>query len=249
MTAFLRWCSLGVFLGVFPVVFPVLGCSSSLPSHTPGHDAGLTCAGSGESCAASGCCGDLSDTCLPQGNDRVCVNAIPPPYDGGGNCFIGLTSDLPGVALTFDRAPCSYSLAQIAAGIAIPYHEEVDSPVANIHPVQGDAGGCQQPDAAGLIVSYQISGGGQQYCICDQGLCASQSFTTSAAAGDYYDEIPWDGRNWYGPSDTGNPEGAPFPVGTYSVTLTATGVLGGVPDQSSSAPFTLTALRTITITP
>jgi len=243
MTSRVRWWALGVFFAV--------GCSSSLPSNTmPVNDAGQTCSGSGESCAASGCCRNLSDECLAQGNDRVCLEALQPPfYDAGGDCIVGLTSTLPGAALTFDGAPCSYSQAEIAAGIAIPYHEEIDMPIGGLHPAQGDAGGCQLPDEAGLIVSYQISGGGQQYCVCDVGLCAAQSFVTSAAVGNYYHQIAWDGRNWYGPSDTGNPEGAPFPVGTYTVTLTATGAVEGVPDQTSGGAFTMTATRTITITP
>ncbi len=242
MRSFVHGACLSILLSV--------GCSSSLPGNTkPGQDAELACSGSGESCLVSGCCGALSEACLSQGNDKICLNAIPPEFDGGGNCIVGLTSDLPGVALTFDGAPCSYSQAEIAAGIQIPYHEEIDQPQPNLYPIQGDAGRCQQPDEAGLIVSYDISGGGQHYCLCDQGLCAAQSFTTSATVGNYYHQIAWDGRNWYGPSDTGNPEGAPFPVGTYTVTLTATGNTSGLPDATSAAPFTLTATRTITITP
>jgi hypothetical protein len=131
----------------------------------------------------------------------------------------------------------------------IPYHEEIDSPLPGLHPTQADDGGCQQPDAAGLIVGYTISGGGQRYCLCDQGLCAPRAFMTSAAAGNYYHQIAWDGRNWNGPSDTGNAEGAPFPPGTYTVTLTATGTVDGVADQLSAGSFTMTATRTITITP
>ncbi|HEY6477701.1 MAG TPA: hypothetical protein VI456_14060 [Polyangia bacterium] len=235
----------------------IVGCSSALPGNTkPGADAALACAGPGESCAASGCCGALSDACLQQGSDWRCVNAILPladagmtPFDGGGDCIVGLTSNLPGVALTFDAAPCSYSQAEIAAGIEIPYHEEIDSALERLHPVDDDGGRCQQPDAAGLIVSYDIAGGGQLYCVCDTGLCLSQSFTTSTTVGNYYHQIAWDGRNWSGPSDTGNPEGAPFPVGTYTVTLTATGSIDGVPNGMSAENFTLTATRTITITP
>jgi hypothetical protein len=227
-----------------------IGCSSSLPSNTmPGSDAGQTCSGSGQSCAVSGCCGVLSEACLPQGNDMVCLNAIPPQVDAGGSCIVGFSSTLYGAALLFDDAPCSYSLADVAAGIEIPYHEQIDTPIGWLHPAPGDAGGCQQPDEAGLIVSYTIAGGGQSYCLCDTGLCAPQTFITSAAVGNYDHQIAWDGRNWYGPSDTGNPKGAPFPVGTYTVTLTAAGAAEGVPDQSSGGAFTMTATRTITITP
>jgi|SRR5450631_3180371 len=236
-------------------LFFVVGCGSSLPGSTkPGADAALACAGPGESCAASGCCGALSDECLQQGNDWLCVNAILPPadagtqFDGSGDCIVGLTSNLRGVALTFDEAPCSYSRAEIAAGIEIPYHEEIASALEGLHPVDDDGGPCQQPDAAGLIVSYDIAGGGQRYCICDVSLCL-QSFTTSTTVGSYAHQIAWDGRNWDGPSNTDNPEGAPFPVGTYTVTVTAIGSIDGTPSGASPENFIVTATRTITITP
>jgi hypothetical protein len=234
----------------------LLGCGGSLTGNggpltgNQGHDAGITCAASGASCAASGCCLDPSDSCLAQGSDRICGNSIPPIFDGGGgNCIIGDSSTLPYSALTFDGAPCSYSLSEVAAGIQIPWHEEIDASMTGLHPTQADAGRCQQPDAAGLIVSYVISGGGQQYCLCDVGLCAPQSFTTSAAGGDYYHQIAWDGRNWSGPSDTGNAEGAPFPPGTYTITLSASGTFDGIPNTVVGGPFTMSATRTITITP
>jgi hypothetical protein len=243
-------------LGLGSILF-VIGCGGSLSggggplTGTEGQDAGGKCAASGASCAASGCCLDPSDSCLAQGNDRLCVNAIAPTYDGGGagNCLVGGTFDPPIAAVTFDGAPCSYSMAEIAAGIQIPWHEEVDQTISGLHPTQTDAGRCMQPDDAGLIVTYQISGGGQQYCLCDQGLCAPQSFTTTALAGNYYHAIAWDGRNWFGPSDTGNPEGAPFPPGTYTIVLTTTGTFDSDPGATSGGPFTLTATRTITITP
>jgi hypothetical protein len=118
-----------------------------------------------------------------------------------------------------------------------------------IHPAQSDAGRCQQPDDAGLIVSFDISGGSQRYCLCDTGLCATQSLTATTVLGDYVRTISWDGRNWQGPSDTGNPEGAPFPVGSYTLTLTASGTYQEYPDASSDSTFTITATRPIIITP
>jgi hypothetical protein len=227
----------------------LVGCGSSLSGNPrPTQDSGPTCASSGESCATIGCCGELSDACLPVGNDKVCVNAILSAPDGG-DCILGLTSDLRGVALTFDGAPCSYSQAELAAGIGIPYHEEIDSTIEGVHPADADGGDfCQQPDAAGLIVNYDIAGGGQQYCECNTVLC-STGFTTSAVPGNYFHQIPWDGRNWSGPTTTGGAEGAPFPVGTYTITLTAKGGIDGVAGGPGPHNYTLTAMRTITITP
>jgi hypothetical protein len=78
MRSFVHGACLSILLSV--------GCSSSLPGNTkPGQDAALACAGSGESCLVSGCCGALSEACLPQGNDKICLNAIPPEFDGVGH--------------------------------------------------------------------------------------------------------------------------------------------------------------------
>jgi hypothetical protein len=231
-------------------LFVSLGCGASLPSSSnPGHDAGSACAASGASCAASGCCQAVFETCLAQGNDKLCVNAIAPPLDGG-SCNGGTSSTLPGVQLAFPDQPCSYTAAEVAAGIEIAYNEVITSAVAGVKPAPGDAAGCAQPDDAGLIVSYQIGGQGQSYCLCDTGLCAPQTSITTTVVGTHTRQFPWDGRNWFGPSDTGNPKGAAFPPGTYMITLGASGTYGtsdaGV--DGGAAKFSVTASRSITIT-
>jgi len=40
--------------------------------------------------------------------------------------------------------------------------------------------------------------------------------------GTYARTFTWDGVNWTGPSDTGNPKGAPFPPGDYTLTVSTT---------------------------
>ena len=40
--------------------------------------------------------------------------------------------------------------------------------------------------------------------------------------GTYPRTFTWDGVNWRGPSDTGNPKGPPFPPGDYTLTIAAT---------------------------
>ena len=237
-------------LGLGVLLAAGFGCGASLPSSSnPGHDAGAACAASGASCAASGCCQMPFESCFAQGSDKLCLNAIPPPGDAG-SCNGATSSDLPGVQLAFPDQPCSYTAAEVAAGIEIAYDEVITAVVANVSPAAGDAGGCAQPDAAGLIVSYRISGAGQSYCLCDTGLCAPQSTVTTTVPGSHTRQIPWDGRNWSGPSDTGNQEGASFPPGTYTIALSATGtydnVDAGVHDGGT---FSVTASRSITITP
>jgi hypothetical protein len=217
-------------------------------SSSGGHG-GSACAASGASCAASGCCQEIFETCIPQGSDKLCLNAIPPPRDGG-SCNGGTSSNLPGVGLAFPDQPCSYTRAEVAAGIQIAYEEVITAAVGNLVPAPGDDGGCARPDDAGLIVGYRIAGAGQNYCLCDTGLCAPQSLVTTTVVGTHSRQIPWDGRNWNGPSDTGNREGAAFPPGTYTITLTASGTrqssAGGA---DAGGTFSVTASRSITITP
>ncbi|HEX3906057.1 MAG TPA: hypothetical protein VH853_24760 [Polyangia bacterium] len=174
-----------------------------------------------------------------------------PLLPDAGGCNGLASSDLPGVSLAFPDQPCAYTVAQVAAGIEIDYQEQIVQALADLRPSQWDDGRCQTPDDAGLIVGYEISGAGQSYCRCDVGLCPAQTFDTAVVAGTHGRQIPWDGRNWDGPSDTGNPEGAPFPPGTYTLALTATGTRADSPDASGSSatPFTVTATRFITITP
>jgi hypothetical protein len=241
------WPRLG--LGFFLIAG--FGCGASLPSSSnPGHDAGAACAASGASCAASGCCQVPFESCFEQGSDKLCLNAIPPPPDGG-SCNGGTSSNLPGVQLAFPDQPCSYAMAGVAAGIEIVYDEVITEALSGLTPADGDAGGCARPDDAGLIVSYRISGPGQNYCLCDTGLCPPQTSVTTTVVGSHTRQIPWDGRNWSGPSDTGNPEGAAFPPGTYTITLSASGRRqssdGGV--DAGAATFSVTASRSITITP
>ena len=47
-------------------------------------------------------------------------------------------------------------------------------------------------------------------------------------AGKTEGEFAWDGLNWWGPSDTGNEPGLPFPVGDYTLTVSAEGRVDGV---------------------
>jgi hypothetical protein len=218
-------------------------------SQTGGQGGGSACAASGASCAVSGCCQEIFETCISQAIDKLCLNAIPPPRDGGV-CGGGASSNLSGVQLVFPDQPCSYTAAEVAAGIQIVYDEVITAPVGKLVPAPGDDGGCARPDDAGLIVGYRIAGAGQNYCLCDTGLCAPQSLVTTPVVGTHARQISWDGRNWNGPSDTGNREGAAFPPGTYTITLTASGTRQSSDSGADAgSTFSVTASRSITITP
>ncbi|HLT36413.1 MAG TPA: hypothetical protein VK034_09005, partial [Enhygromyxa sp.] len=83
---------------------------------------------------------------------------------------------------------------------------------------------------SGLIVFERLSGDDQQYCLCDSGLCAGPgSSPVTIPAAQTPASFEWNGHNWYGPSDTSNPLGPPFPVGSYVLEVSARGTVGGAP--------------------
>lgn len=162
---------------------------------------------------------------------------IPPPADGGpdaagsfdaaSGCSDSRASSLPGVSLSIS-GPCTFTLAQARAGIAVPYALTIAADVSGVVPLPQDAGGCGRPGPSGLILFENLDGGGQRYCLCDTGLCLPPSQTpVTLRAGTYAGSFRWDGVNWFGPSDTGNPKGAAFPAGAYQLRVSATGKVAG----------------------
>ena len=149
----------------------------------------------------------------------------------GGFCadVDGSESNLPGVCIRMDAQDGLYSLDQAATGISIPYTIIVEEDVDDVVPLPQDAGQCGQPGPSGLIVFEQLTGNGQSYCICDQGLCMGPDETPrTIPAGGTVAAFEWTGRNWGGPSDTGNPLGEPFPAGIYTLRVSAVGTVDGV---------------------
>ena len=136
----------------------------------------------------------------------------------------------------------SFTLDEAAAGIEIPYTVVVSDTVANVQPQAQDAGTCGQPDASGLILFERLSGGDETYCICDRGECAGIPVNVTLTPGEHAYTFAWTGRNWFGPSDTGNPLGDPFPAGEYTLRVSAVGAVDG-------AEFIVEATTTITLTP
>ncbi len=173
------------------------------------------------------------------------------PGDAGA-CSITATSSLPHVQIVFQSGTsCVYTLAQAAAKIAIPYDVVVDQDVPDFAPASPYWYGA---NASVLEVSQVLSGAGQQYCLCDQGLpyptCPSDDGGTAPVrndvscgpstirAGTYHQVFTWDGRNWDGPSDTLSPEGPAFPPGDYDLVVsTAPGTLDDAGSVSASATF------------
>lgn len=120
----------------------------------------------------------------------------------------------------------------------------IEANLNNINPAVPAGHTCYANGAVGLLVAETIDGNAQRYCECDRGLCADPTPSTrNLVAGEYSGTLGWHGRNWNGPSDTGEPEGAEFPPGTYVFQAVARGVHGSgsepVFEVSAAHAFTL----------
>jgi hypothetical protein len=173
----------------------------------------------------------------------------------GSSCAIDSASDLPGVTIVFAPQNCTFTLAQAAAGISIAYDVVVAQDVPGVIPAGQSS--APAPGPSGLIVFEKLGGGGQSYCLCDTGLGAQPSQTpVTIKKGTYPGTFTWQGKNWTGPSDFGNPMGAPFPAGDYRLDVSAIGNVvdgdAGADDAGADAgtrSFTVAAAFRITLVP
>ena len=166
--------------------------------------------------------------------------------EDAASCTATSESDLPGARMEIDTSVCVFTLAQARAGISIGYEVVIDESIPDVTPRAQDAGNCDQPDGSGLIPFELLAGGGQRYCICDVGLCRAMPTATTLVAGRFHHTFMWDGTNWTGPSDTGNPPGPPFPAGSYTLSVSAVGtwIVGG-----GTTPFRVLGTMGITLVP
>jgi hypothetical protein len=150
-------------------------------------------------------------------------------------CQARTTSTLAGASLAV-QGPCTLTQAQALAGVTYPYQLVIAAAIDNVVP-QARNQTCPTPDRSGLYLFGQISGGGQTYCRCDNGLCPPPDMkVVTLHAGTFTNTFDWRGRNWFGPSDTNNQEGAPFHRGA---TPSASAPAVPWPAQpSTSAPST-----------
>jgi hypothetical protein len=166
---------------------------------------------------------------------------------GAASCTPGGASTLAGVTIDFPPQNCTFTVAEAAAGITIDYQVVVAQDVMGVIADTQDAGGCGSPGMSGLILFEDLSGNGQHYCLCDIGLCPGPSGTpVTLPAGTYPGSFSWEGINWGGPSDTGQPFGPPFPPGSYTLEVSA---LGDVMDMNGTVPFSVTGTFPIHLVP
>jgi hypothetical protein len=189
-------------------------------------------------------------------------------------CVISNHSTITGVHIEFPSQPCVFTLADAAKGVLFHYDLVVDQDVVGYvsRPTTG-TGVIEYPGDSidGFRVATRIEGGGQRFCLCDQGppfgFCdlsdggvgylynadgsaACDPITISKGVrhltwpsyspGDTAVLVPWHGRNWSGPSDTGERERDPFPPGDYALVVTLAGRLAtdaGTTDVGAEARF------------
>jgi hypothetical protein len=210
------------------------GGSSSAAGGSANVQGGSTSANGGSAGAIGGTASSAGGTASSAGGSGNAGG------QSGATCDQTSTSTLSGASLQFvPPLRCMYTLAEAAAGISIAYELVISQDISNV--VAQAQSTCVQPAASGLYVLERLSGNGQSYCLCDNGLCTQPlSNPVTLPAGTYAATFHWDGVNWYGPSDTNNPKGPAFPAGTYLLELSATGTRAGVAFQVyASLPLTL----------
>ncbi|WP_438040578.1 hypothetical protein [Sorangium sp. So ce128] len=156
----------------------------------------------------------------------------------GGGCGLSdwpcavrdVEGTIPGVKISIESSRCSYHERQPAEFI-LTVTTDSSVPPIDIAASTG-CGRCVEPTSDPLsFVSYKISGLSwgadpqpQLYCLCDVGCCApDEAVTVQVDATTVTQTIRWSGRQWTGPSDTSNPEGAFFRAGSYDVEVTFDG--------------------------
>jgi hypothetical protein len=119
--------------------------------------------------------------------------SIVPDAESDPSCVRGGSSTLPGVRIDFCTSRTTFSLAEAAAGVTVPYRLVADQEVTGVYTRQRDDGGCGQPGASGLILLAVLSGNGQRYCLCDIGLCrVPPSDIQTTVLPDHLNDGRWD---------------------------------------------------------
>ena len=141
-------------------------------------------------------------------------------------CSPRFNSSLAGVEIQFPEAACTYFTSQLSEGVTIPYQIVVTQ--SHLVSPTSQQNGCDEAGPSGLraferIYGTDYLGNENQYCLCDVGLCEDSPIESMVQPGTYQGSISWEGRNWNGPSDTGNPQGEPFVGGSYTVEVKAIG--------------------------
>jgi hypothetical protein len=117
-----------------------------------------------------------------------------------------------------------FATADAAKGVKIPFEIVVLEDWANVIPLPPGPSFNTPAGPSGLFPAIRIDGKDQLYSPLDYGLGAPpKEVSQTIKKGVYKGSFTWDGRNWTGPSDFGNPKGKPFPPGEYKITINSRG--------------------------
>jgi len=142
------------------------------------------------------------------------------------------------VKFEFPKDGYAFTLAEAAQGVKLEYKITVAQDFSGVIPLPHGPSAAEPAGASGLHPREMIAGNEQVYCLMDFGLAPPPTGTERVLKkGSYAHSFAWDGRNWTGPSDFGNPKGKPFPAGTYDVTVTIHGTLA---TAAGKVPYRLT---------
>lgn len=170
----------------------------------------------------------------------ACLVGCTTEADGVPCSVTGVTGTIPGVSLSIQSDRCVYHVGEAAV---FTYQVTTDASVPTIEIMASmSCGDCSPPSTDPLsFVSFGIggtsaSGQSQNYCLCDVGCCPpDQAGMIKPSATTASGTIKWSGRNWSGPSDTGNAEGDFFLPGSYGVNVTFNGRAQG--SVTATLPF------------
>jgi hypothetical protein len=131
-----------------------------------------------------------------------------------------------------------FTTAEAAKGIKIPFEIVVLEDRNEVIPLPPGPSYNTPAGPSGLFPFLRIDGMKQLYAPLDFGLGAPpKEKATTIKKGIYKDTFTWDGRNWTGPSDFGNPKGKPFPPGEYKITIS---VAGKLKTENATRPYAIT---------
>lgn len=115
--------------------------------------------------------------------------------------------------IVFSKQKYTFTLSELAQGITIDYQLVLRDEIENAYLYQYDLSG------NGPIPTATVEGNGQYYGLDDGGGAPPIWIPNTIKQGTYSHTFEWDGRNWTGPSDWGNPKGGPFPAGIYKLSI------------------------------
>jgi hypothetical protein len=156
-----------------------------------------------------------------KGGTWECEDAVEPSVCENATCESVDESTLPGVTITIELNTCTWTVYEVRDGFMVDYTIEVEEPV-EVQPTEQDAGGCGS-NVHPLDPFYRFGGESQGHCRCDVGRCMPDDEWITLEPGTYTATVEWAGRNWSGPSDTGNEPDEVFPPGSYVFGVTAQG--------------------------